>query len=156
MFLAENPSAVVEQLTVDSPQQYSTSPVPSWDSTQLAKLQNVDVAIKRLIYYRTIGCKPLPREKKAETSKTKKLLNQWDCIVEKKGVLYCSNSNNHGNKWLQLLLPDSLHDELLKGVHDHVAIRDQSKQSSWYESAVGGLDYMTMLRSTCQNVNAVL
>ena len=37
-----------------------------------------------------------------------------------------------------------------------VAIRDQRKQSSWYESAVGGLDYMTMLRSTCENVNAVL
>ena len=41
VFLAENPSAVVEQLTVDPPQQYSTSPVPSWDSKQLAKLQNV-------------------------------------------------------------------------------------------------------------------
>ena len=118
MFLAENPGAVVEPLTVDPPQKYSTSPVPSWDSTQLAKLQNVDVAIKRLIYYCTIGRKPLPREKKAETSKTKKLLNQWDRIVEKKGVLYRSNSNNHGNKCLQLLLPDSLHDELLKGVHD--------------------------------------
>ena len=76
VFLAENPSAVVEQLTVDPPQQYSTSPVPSWDSKQLAKLQNVDVAMKRLIYYRTIGRKPSPREKKAETSGAKKFLNQ--------------------------------------------------------------------------------
>ena len=72
----------------------------------------------RLIYYRTIGRKPSPREEKAETSGAKKLLNQWDRIVEKKGVLYCSNSDNHGNKRLQLLLHDSLCDELLKGVHD--------------------------------------
>ena len=83
----------------------------------MAKFQNVDVAMKSLIYYHTIGRKPSPRDKKAEASGAKKLLNQWDPIVEKRGVLYRSNSYNHGNKRLQLLLPDSLRDELLKGVH---------------------------------------
>ena len=116
--LAEDPSAEINQLTVDPPQQYGTSLVPSWDLKQLAKLQNVDVTIKRLIHYRAIGRKPSPREKKAETCEAQQLLKQWDRIVEKKGVLYRSNSDNHGNKHLQLLLPDSLRDELLKGVHD--------------------------------------
>ena len=82
MFLAENPCEVVEQFIVDPHTQYSTSPVSSWDSKQLTKLQNVDVATKRLIYYRTIGRKPSPREKKAESSEAKKFLNKWNRIVE--------------------------------------------------------------------------
>ena len=153
VFLAENPSAVVEQLTVDPPQQYSTSPVPSWDSKQLAKLQNVDVAIKRLIYYRTIGRKPSPREKKAETSGAKKLLNQWDRIIEKEGVLYRSNSDNHGNKRLQLLLPDSLRDELLKGVHDECGHQGSERteqlvrERCWWP---GLHDYVKKYLSECE------
>ena len=101
--------------------------MPSWDSKQLAKLQNVDVAIKNLIYNGTIGRKPSPREKKAETSGAKKLLKQWDRIVEKQGVLYRSNSDNHGNKRLQLLLPDSLRDELLKGVHGQCGLQGSER-----------------------------
>ena len=42
----------------------------------------MDVATKRLIYYRTIGRKPSPREKKAESSEAKKFLNKWNRIVE--------------------------------------------------------------------------
>ena len=153
VFLAENPSAVVEQLTVDPPQQYSTSPVPSWDSKQLANLQNVDVAIKRLIYYRTIGRKPSLREKKAETSGAKKLLNQWDRIIEKEGVLYRSNSDNHGNKRLQLLLPGSLRDELLKGVHDECGHQGSERteqlvrERCWWP---GLHDYVKKYLSECE------
>ena len=55
---------------------------------------------------------------KAQTREVKQLLNQWDRIVEKNGVLYCSNADSHGKKHQQLLLPASLQDELLKGVHD--------------------------------------
>ena len=82
LFLAEDPNAVVNQLTIDLMHQYSTSPVPPWNVKQLAKLQSVDPTIKRLIHYRAIGRKPFPREKKAETRESKQLLNQWDCIVE--------------------------------------------------------------------------
>ena len=32
--------------------------------------------------------------------------------------IHRSNADSHGNKHQQLLLPTSLHDELLKGVHD--------------------------------------
>ena len=153
VFLAENPSAVVEQLTVDPPQQYRTSPVPSWHSKQLARLQNVDVGIKHLIYYRTIGRKPSPREKKAETSGAKKLLNQWDRIIEKEGVLYCSNADNHGNKRLQLLLPNSLRDEFLKGVHDECGHQGSERteqlvrERCWWP---GLHDYVKKYLSECE------
>ena len=82
LLLAENPNAVVNQLTIDPLQQYSTSLVPSWNVKQLAKLQSVDPTIKSLIHYRAIGRKLFPRDKKAETRESKQLLNQWDCIVE--------------------------------------------------------------------------
>ena len=153
VFLAENPSVVAEQLTVDPPQQYSTSPVPSWDPKQLAKLQSVDAAIKRLIHYRAIGRKPSPREKKAETRGAKQLLNQWERIVEKKGVLYRSNSDNHGNKHLQLLLPYSLHDELLKGVHDQCGHQGSERteqlvrERCWWP---GLHDYVKKYLSECE------
>ena len=153
VFLAENPSAVVEQLTVHPPQQYSTSPVPSWDTEQLAKLQSVDATIKRLIYYRAIGRKPSPREKKTETRLTKQLLNQWDRIEEKKGVLYRSSSDNHGNKHLQLLLPESLHDQLLKGVHDQCGHQGSERteqlvrERCWWP---GLHDYVKKYLSECE------
>ena len=90
--LAEDSSAVSSQITTDPPPQYSTSTVPAWNLKQLARLQSVDATIKRLIHYRTIGRKPSPREKKAETRETNQLLKQWDRITEKKGVLYRKNS----------------------------------------------------------------
>lgn len=111
------PSAVVDQLIVD-PQQYSTGPVPSWNVKQLARLQSVDAAIKRLIHYRAIGRKPTPREKKVETCEVQQLLKQWDKIVQKKGLLSRKSSDSQGSKQLQLLLPAALCDEVLKGVHD--------------------------------------
>lgn len=112
------PSAVVDQLIVDPPQQYSTGPVPSWNVKQLARLQSVDAAIKCLIHYRAIGRKPTPREKKVETCEVKQLLKQWDKIVQKKGLLSRKSSDSQGSKQLQLLLPAALCDEVLKGVHD--------------------------------------
>lgn len=114
----DDPSAVVNQLIEDPLQRYSTSPVPSWNVKQLARLQSVDVAIKRLIHYRAIGRKPTAREKKLETREVKQLLKQWDKIVQKKGLLYRNSSDSHGSKQLQLLLPAALCDEVLKGVHD--------------------------------------
>ena len=54
----------------------STSPSPSWDMNQLARLQKVDPTIKCLIQFRSIGRKPSAREIKAQTRKAKQLLNQ--------------------------------------------------------------------------------
>lgn len=79
----------------------------------------MDHTIKCLIHFRNVGSKPSAREVKAQTREVKQLLNQWVRIVEKKGILYHSKADNHGNKHQQLLLPASLHEELLKGVHDH-------------------------------------
>ena len=121
VFLTEHNNAVVEHLTVYSPQTYSTSPLPSWNKDQLTKLQHADAAIRRLLHFRAIGRKPTPRELKAETRESTQFLNQWDRITEKDQVLYRTNSDNHGNKHVQLLLPDSLRDELLRGVHDQCA-----------------------------------
>lgn len=69
-----------------------------------------------MIHYRTIGRKPLPREKRADSRGAKQLLNQWDHIIEKKGVLY---RINHCHQHLQLILPDSIRGEFLNRVHDH-------------------------------------
>ena len=114
----DDPSAIVNQLIAVPLQRYSTSPVPSWNVKQLARLQSVDAAIKRLIHYRAIGRRPTAREKKLETREVKQLLKQWDKIVQKKGLLYRNSSDSHGSKQLQLLLPAALCDEVLKGVHD--------------------------------------
>jgi len=96
----------------------STSPLPWWDTNQLARLQMVDPTIKCLIHFRNISRKLSAREMKAQTREAKQLLNQWHHIAGMKGVLYRSNADNHGNKHQQLLLPASLHAELFKGVHN--------------------------------------
>ena len=108
--------SALEQPTIDLLP--STSPLPSWDTNQLARLLMVDPTIKCLMHLCNIGHKPSAREMKAQTCVAKQLLNQRDRIEEIKGVLHRSNADNHGNKHQQLLLPASLHDELLKGVHD--------------------------------------
>ena len=107
--------SALEQPTIDPLP--SASPLPSWDMNQLARLQMVDPT-KCLIHFHNIGCTPSTRELKAQTGKAEQLLNQWDCIQGIKGVLYRSNAGNHGNMHQQLLLPASLHDKLLKDVHD--------------------------------------
>ena len=113
-----------EQLLQSALQQPTMDPLPSasllppWNTSQLARLQMVDPTIKCFIRFRNIGLEPSAREMKAQTHEAKQLLSQWDHIVEMKGVLYCGNTDNYGNEHQQLLLPASLHDELLKGVHN--------------------------------------
>ena len=118
VYLAENSSVAVQQLTMDPPQLSSTIPLPYWNATQLTRLQSADPTIKRLIHYRTLGRKPSPCEKRTETREARQLLNQWDHIAEKNGILYRSHYDNHGNQNLQLLLPCNIRAELLAGVHD--------------------------------------
>ena len=75
----------------------------------------VDPTIKCLIHFRNIASKPSAREMRARTREAKQPLNQWDRIVETKGVLYGSNAESHGKKHQLLLLSAILHDELPQG-----------------------------------------
>ena len=46
VYLAENSSVAVQQLTMDPPQLSSTIPLPYWNATQLTRLQSADPTIK--------------------------------------------------------------------------------------------------------------
>ena len=117
VFLAEAGSVQFQEV-VSGPAEGATS-LPHWDEDHLARLQRVDATIRRLVHYRALGRKPSRRERQGETRKTMQLLNQWERVVEKHGVLFrrCTN-NNTGQVHLQLLIPTSLHGEVLRGLHD--------------------------------------
>lgn len=94
----------------------------------------------------------MPRERKGKTHQAQQLLKQWDKIVQNSGVLYCSSSDNHGIKHLQLILPASLRDELLKGVHNQCG----HQGAEWTEQLVceccwwpGLHDYIKKYLSEC-------
>ena len=112
--------------------------------------------IKCVIHSCNIGCKPSAREKKAQSCEAKQLLNQWDHIVELKGVLYHSNADNHGNSHQQLLLPACLYDKFLNGVHDQCGHPVLERTEQLVHERCCGLDHTTMGKSTWRNVNIVL
>ena len=117
VFLADTNSVHVSEI-VAGPMSESATSLPHWDEDHLARLQREDTTIGRLVHYRTAGGKPSKRERRRETRKTRQLINQWERVVEKRGVLYRRCTDNSGQDHLQLLLPSSVRGELLKGIHD--------------------------------------
>ncbi|XDV45359.1 hypothetical protein PO909_013473 [Leuciscus waleckii] len=126
---AETTVLETDQLRVESYQQ----PIPdrieesmshqigvllSRSNTDLATLQEADPVLKDFLSLWRQGRSPSKEQRAKLTKDVQHLLRQWDRILEKDGVLYRKTTAPHGEPYTQLLLPQCLHQELLRGLHD--------------------------------------
>lgn len=108
----------------DRPQQNSTSPVPSWNVKKLARLQNVDAAIKRPIHNHAIGRTSTPKQKKVDTCEVKQLLKQWVvCSIAAAQTTMATSTYSYS--CLPVSVMNSWRVSLIS-----VAIREQNEQGS--------------------------
>lgn len=108
----------VEVDEVDAPSTPASS-LPTIASKDMARLQQEDDLIKRLVHYRSIDRRPNFRERQEEEKSTLALIRQWDRIVtNEEGTLFRKITDNHGDSIYQLLLPSCLKNDVLQALHD--------------------------------------
>ena len=117
IFLADQNLFETSQISAEPPLT-STPTLPSWNKSQMPNLQRRDPTISRLIHYRSIGRKPGRGERANETRDVMQLIQQWDRIIERNSILYRRISTDDDSARLQLLLPQTMRQELLRNVHD--------------------------------------
>ncbi|KAK3715030.1 hypothetical protein QZH41_002673 [Actinostola sp. cb2023] len=91
---------------------------PTVSREEIGRLQREDSDISRLMYYRTLGRQPTKVERRQESKQTLRLINQWDRIKERGGILYRMTGDCNGRQIQLLVLPKSLRSQVLKGAHN--------------------------------------
>ncbi|KAK3709629.1 hypothetical protein QZH41_010093, partial [Actinostola sp. cb2023] len=81
---------------------------PTVSREEIGRLQREDSDISRLMYYRTLGRQPTKVERRQESKQTLRLINQWDRIKERGGILYRMTGDCNGGQIQLLVLPKSL------------------------------------------------
>ncbi|KAK5913555.1 hypothetical protein CgunFtcFv8_008078 [Champsocephalus gunnari] len=141
----------VEKPVVVAQQQIGVFPSRSPDD--LATLQGADLTIEVFLSFWKRGKPPNKEERLLLSKDVKRLVQQWDRILEKEGVLYRQVTAPHGEVYAQLLLPMCLHEELLNNLHDkhgHQGVRrttDLARQRCYWPGM--GADVENHCRS-CQ------
>lgn len=126
---AETTALETDQLRVESYQppipdrieeamSYQIGVLLSRSNTDLATLQGADPVLKDFLSLWRQGRFPSKEQRAELTKDVQHLLRQWDRILERDGVLYRKTTAPHGEPYMQLLLPQCLHQELLRGLHD--------------------------------------
>jgi len=95
----------------------ATSTFPSISKTDLVKLQSADVHISRLSYYWSSKHPPTIRQLMKEEKPARKLLREWKRIEEEEHLLY-RVIQLRGQTVKQLILPESLKNDVLTSLHD--------------------------------------
>ncbi|XP_034085120.1 uncharacterized protein K02A2.6-like isoform X2 [Gymnodraco acuticeps] len=148
---SSNISPDVEKPVVVAQQQIGVFPSRSPDD--LATLQGADLTIEVFLSFWKRGKPPNMEERLLLSKDVKRLVQQWDRILEKEGVLYRQVTAPHGEVYAQLLLPMCLHEELLNNLHDkhgHQGVRrttDLARQRCYWPGM--GADIENHCRS-CQ------
>ena len=104
----------------------ATSALPSIPMKTLAKLQRADDVIGPVWRYWASNERPSRATTRNETNAVKKLLSCWPRLVEKNGVLYRRIEVNH-RRIDQLLLPTSLHEQVMQTLHDDLGHQSPEK-----------------------------
>ena len=93
--------------------------LPTRNREDMATLQNADPVIGAFLRYWRRGRRPTVEENIKESTEARKLILQWPKIHIKEGVLYRRlYPPGEGREIFQVLLPKSLHLEVLKSLHD--------------------------------------
>ena len=59
-------------------------------------------------------------ELEGKSRELNKLVQQWDQLVVKKGVLYRQNEDNQGSEHLQIIAPAIVRQDILKQLHEDI------------------------------------
>ncbi|KAL7865118.1 hypothetical protein SRHO_G00103650 [Serrasalmus rhombeus] len=104
------------------------SALPVLSLKDLQDKQQDDPVLSRVLSYVTRGRKPSRRERTKETFKTLKTLRQWDKLKMLDGILYrvCKDPLS-GKRRHQYVVPASLIELALQGVHDNAGHQGQSR-----------------------------
>ena len=92
--------------------------LPSISCQEMIQLQKVGPVISRIISLRQAG-KPSRRQIVKESKKVRKLIRDWDRLIEEDGVLRRTIQVD-GQRMKQLLLPECLQDQVLEMTHDQL------------------------------------
>lgn len=119
-----------------SPEAITT--LPEIPKENMARLQQVDSIIGRLLHYWKTNHPPTLRNLMRGKKGSCKLRRDWKQIEEKDGLLYRKITEN-GHVVRQLLLPESLKEKVLDEVHDKAGHPGSEKKPfSWHAHDVSG------------------
>ena len=107
-------------MPVDISEMEATS-IPTLSLKAVADLQARDPIISRFLHYWKSGCKPKGPTRKKEPKLVQIFLKQWDRINEEDGVLIRKITDPILGSIRQICLPQVLHEEALKALHDNYA-----------------------------------
>lgn len=126
----------------------------AFPQSQLVNWQEADDTISRAMYYVRRHRRPTKRERANESQSVSKLLKHWTRLTIQNGMLYKARKDPHMNtKILQFIVPDSMKQKVLHGLHDAAGHQGQHRTLSlarqrFFWSGMGH-DIMNYVRS-CQ------
>lgn len=98
--------------------QLEISVLPTYSGNDLARLQQDDPVIREFLYFWQHQRRPDHMEQQALSKPVLELVRQWDRLLEQEKVLYRRTSRPDGGEVvLQMVLPESLQEEVLKQLH---------------------------------------
>ncbi|KAI5620950.1 hypothetical protein C0J50_19553 [Silurus asotus] len=102
--------------------------LPTIAVDEIHEMQEADSVISRVMFFMNAKRQPARRERANMNAKTLSLFRQWDKLKIMDGILYRVMQDPHSkHKRYQLVLPTSLKDQVLKGVHDLAGHQGQAR-----------------------------
>lgn len=102
--------------------------LPMFTLGELQNKQLADPVLARVLSYVTRGRRPSRRERTKEAPRVLKTLKQWEKLKLLDGILYrvCKDQLTGKKRW-QYVVPTSLTDQVLTGIHDKAGHQGQSR-----------------------------
>ena len=96
----------------------ATGTLPSISPADMRAHQEADETLRHVLRYHRLGRRPDATERRGEAKATLALLALGDKLIEREGVLYRRITTPAGIQRDQLLLPATLRERTLRGLHD--------------------------------------
>ena len=96
----------------------ATGTLPSISPADMRTHQEADDVLRHVLRYHRLGRRPDAMERRGEAKATLALLAMGDKLIEREGVLYRRITTPAGIQRDQLLLPATLRERTLRGLHD--------------------------------------
>lgn len=102
--------------------------LPMIAANEIRDLQEADLVISKVMSFMNLKRQPSRRERANMNSRTLSLFRQWDKLKIVDGILYRVTQDPHSkHKRYQLVLPSSLKDQALTGLHDLAGHQGQAR-----------------------------
>jgi hypothetical protein len=104
-----------------------TSTLPGYSKEELAKGQKEDAVLQRVLWWWRGGNKPTTRPLSKEEVPVRKLLNKWDKLVDREGVLCLIVSDTDLEENCVLVVPSAMKTWLLEYLHDRAGHQEKER-----------------------------